>query len=175
MRRGNRIPEGEPRPARLGHRMSQEESAPRIVVRDRRAFAPDGSRRADAEPRSETPGDAPPPGEAPKPAAEAPAASAPDPESAPGDDVRVKQLVSLLFSQAAILVEQMDAAAKESGSTTGRQRAEALEGIQTTIGVLEVLEEKTRGRLGPGDVQLISKALYHLRIAYMERAKAPGK
>ena len=154
--------------------MSQEERPPRIVVRDRRAFAPDGSRRPDAEPRSETPVAAPSAGTDPKAAAEAPRASVPEPESTPGDDVRIKQLVSLLFSQAAILVEQMDAAEQESGSTNGRKRAEALEGIQTTIGVLEVLEEKTRGRLGPGDAQLVSKALYHLRIAYMERAKAPG-
>ena len=155
--------------------MSQEEKAPRIVVRDRRAFAPDGSRRPDTEPRSEAPATTPPIGTDSKPAAEAPPASAPEPESAPGDDVRFKQLVSLLFSQAAMLVEQLDAAQKESGATAGRQRAEALEGVQTTIGVLEVLEEKTRGRLGPGDVNLVSKALYHLRVAYMERAKAPGE
>lgn len=153
--------------------MSQEERAPRIVVRDRRAFASDGSRRPDAEPRSETPAAAPSIDADPKPAAKTAPASAPEPESTPGDDVRMKQLVSLLFSQAAILVEQMDAAEKESGSAGGRKRAEALEGIQTTIGVLEVLEEKTRGRLGPGDASLVSKALYHLRIAYMERAKAP--
>lgn len=152
--------------------MSEEEQAPRIVVRDRRAFAPDGSRRPDAEPRSEPPADAPAPGTEPKPAAEA-SAAAPAPEPEAEEDPRFKQLVSLLFSQAAMLLEQTAEGAEQSGSATGPQRAEALQGLQAVIGLLEVVEEKTRGRLAPGDARLVSQALYQLRLAYMERAKAP--
>ena len=155
--------------------MSEEEKPPRIVVRDRRAFAPDGSRRQDAEPRSESPADAPSIGIQQAPGAEATAASSPAPETAPEEDPRFKQLVSLLFSQAAMLLEQTAEGAEKSGSATGAQRAEAIQGLQAVIGLLEVVEEKTRGRLAPGDARLVSQALYQLRMAYMERSQAPGR
>ena len=152
--------------------MSEEEKTPRIVVRDRRAFAPDGSRRQDVEPRSESPADTPSLEPEPKPAPEAAAASAPPPGPAPDEDPRFKQLVSLLFSQAAMLLEQTAEGADKPGSATGAQRAEAIQGLQAVIGLLEVVEEKTRGRLAPGDARLVSQALYQLRMAYMERAQA---
>lgn len=157
--------------------MSEEEKAPRIVVRDRRAFAADGSRRQDAEPREESPPDPAVSAAEPKPGApgtEAATGSAPQPEDAVADDVRIKQLVSLLFSQAAVLMEQMGKEGTETGPAADAQRAGQLEGVQTTIGILEAIQEKTKGRLGPGDAQLVSNALYHLRIAYMERTRPPG-
>jgi len=154
--------------------MSEEEKAPRIVVRDRRAFASDGSRREDVQPRSESPADAPTLGSEPKPAPGATTAAAPAQGPAPEEDPRFKQLVSLLFSQAAMLLEQTAEGAEKSGSATGAQRAEALQGLQAVIGLLEVVEEKTRGRLAPGDARLVSQALYQLRMAYMERSQAPG-
>lgn len=154
--------------------MSEEEKAPRIVVRDRRAFAADGSRRQDVEPRGESPADAPSLGSEPKPAAEASAESA-APGPGPEEDPRFKQLISLLFSQAAMLLEQAADGAEKSGSAGAPQRAEALQGLQTVIGLLEVVEEKTRGRLAPGDARLVSQALYQLRMAYMERSQAPGR
>lgn len=152
--------------------MSEEEQAPRIVVRDRRAFASDGSRRPDAPPRSEPSPDVPPVGTETKPAA-VPAESAPAPGPAPEEDPRFKQLVSLLFSQAAMLLEQTAEGAEKPGSASGSQRAEALQGLQAVIGLLEVVEEKTRGRLAPGDARLVSQALYQLRMAYMERSHGP--
>ncbi len=153
--------------------MSEEEKAPRIVVRDRRAFAPDGSRRPDAPPRSEPSTDVSPVGTETKPAAAAPAASAPAPGPAPEEDPRFKQLVSLLFSQAAMLLEQTAEGAEKPGSASGPQRDEALQGLQAVIGLMEVVEEKTRGRLAPGDARLVSQALYQLRMAYMERSHGP--
>lgn len=155
--------------------MSEEEKAPRIVVRDRRAFAADGSRRQDAPPRSEPLADASSLGPEPKPAADAPAESAPAAGPAPGEDPRFKQLVSLLFSQAAMLLEQTAEGAEKTGSATAAQRAEAIQGLQAVIGLLEVVEEKTRGRLAPGDARLVSQALYQLRMAYMERSQAHGR
>ena len=151
--------------------MSEEEKAPRIVVRDRRAFAPDGSRRQDVEPRGESPADAASLGSEPKLAPGASTAAVPAQEAAPDEDPRFKQLVSLLFSQAAMLLEQTAEGSEKSGSVTGAQRAEAIQGLQAVIGLLEVVEEKTRGRLAPGDARLVSQALYQLRMAYMERAK----
>ncbi|MXW71459.1 MAG: DUF1844 domain-containing protein [Acidobacteria bacterium] len=160
------------RPVRPGHPMTEEEKAPRIVVRDRRAFAPDGSRRQDVEPRSEPPAEAAALGSEPKPAPGASTAAAPAQEPPPEEDPRFKQLVSLLFSQAAMLLEQTAEGSEQSGPVTDAQRAEATQGLQAVIGLLEVVEEKTRGRLAPGDARLVSQALYQLRIAYMERAKA---
>ena len=159
---------------RPGTRMSEEEKAPRIVVRDRRAFAPDGSRRQDAPPRNESPAGAPSIGTEPTAPAAA-AASAPAREPAPEEDPRFKQLISLLFSQAAMLLEQTADGAEKSGSVAGAQRAEAIQGLQAVIGLLEVVEEKTRGRLAPGDARLVSQALYQLRMAYMERAPTSGQ
>ena len=153
--------------------MSEEEKAPRIVVRDRRAFAPDGSRRPDVESRSEPPADAPALGTAPTPAAQTAAAAAPAPGQAPEEDSRFKQLVSLLFSQAALLLEQTAEGTEKSGPAAGAQRAETIQGLQAVIGLLEVVEETTRGRLAPGDARLVSQALYQLRMAYMERSGTP--
>ena len=158
--------------------MSEEDKAPRIVVRDRRAFASDGSRRQDVEPRSESPADSSSIRTEPKPAAGFPAGAGASPTPATDaetpEDPRFKQLISLLFSQAAMLLEQTAEGAEKSGAASGPQRAEALQGLQTVIGLLEVVEEKTRGRLAAGDARLVSQALYQLRLAYMERAKAPG-
>ena len=136
--------------------MSEEEKSPRIVVRDRRPFAADGARRPGVASRTE------------------PGAAAPDPAGKPKEDPRFKQLVSLLFSQAAVLLEQEPEAGGPSGAAARAQRAEAMQGLQAVIGLLEVLEEKTRGRLAPSDAHLVSQALYQLRMAYMERAQAPG-
>lgn len=155
--------------------MSEEERSPRIVVRDRRPFASDGSRRRDAEPRSEAPGSAPRAAPEPGVSPRAEPGSAPPASAggAPREDPRFKQLVSLLFSQAAMLLEQAPGGGDEPGAA-GAQRAETLQGLQAVIGLLEVLEEKTRGRLAPSDARLVSQALYQLRMAYMERAQAPG-
>ena len=155
--------------------MSEEEPSPRIVVRDRRPFAADGSRRLDAEPRSEVPPPTPPPTPDPGVASRTePGAAAPESAGQPREDPRVRQLVSRLFSQAAVLLEQGPEAGGPSGAAAEAQRAEALQGLQAVIGLLEVLEEKTRGRLAPNDARLVSQALYQLRMAYMERAQAPG-
>ncbi len=151
--------------------MNDEEQAPRIVVRDRRAFARDGSRRPDAEPRESLP---------PEPASPAPKPPAPDrapprgspttaDSAAPAEDPRFKQLVSLLFNQAAVLLDQ-------EGATPGNaSRTEARQGLQTVIALLEWLEEKTRGQLAPADARLIAQVLYQLRMAWMDRAQPPRR
>ena len=177
--------------------MSQEEAAPRIVVRDRRKFSADGSRRDSANPapgkegrreeRREEPTGQPTPasdGAAGKPTempasppAEKPPGEAPSPKAAeapsPKADPRFRQLVSLLFSQAAVLLEAESRTAAE-GKPPPPTDPETLAGLQTVIGLFEVIEEKTRGRLAPGDASLLSQVLYQLRMAYMERAGTPG-
>lgn len=139
--------------------MNDEEKAPRIVVRDRRAFTQDGARRPDAEPR-EAP--APLPREA---EAEARVAGAGSPQA---EDPRFRQLVSFLYSQAVVLLEQEGA---RPGEAT---RAEAQRGLQQVIGLLEWIEEKTRGQLSQADTKVISQVLYELRMAYMNRTRPPN-
>lgn len=155
--------------------MSKEEKTPRIVVRDRRPFAADGSRRAGVESRTEAPASVPPPASEPEVPSRTESGSAPTVDSGETpEDPRFKQLISLLFSQAAMLLEQAPEGGAKPGSESGPQTAEALQGLQAVIGLLEVLEEKTRGRLAPSDARLVSQALYQLRVAYMERTEAPG-
>lgn len=169
--------------------MSDEEKPPRIVVRDRRAFRSDGSRREGVEPpRSADAGvaaairstDARPPEPSPPPPAVSRKPPSSRPEAAPEgpspkEEPRFKQLVSLLFSQAAVLLEQAPEGRKRTGKKPPAASPEILAGLQAVIGLLEVLQEKTRGRLAPGDARLLSQVLYQLRMAYMERAGTPGK
>ena len=159
--------------------MSDEQKAPRIVVRDRRAFARDGSRREGAEPRSRPEEPAVLGNSGARGAPERPSGREPDAapassagSSPPKEEPRFKQLVSLLFSQAAVLLEQGSAEGGKRGDAGG---PEVLACLQTVIGLLEVLDEKTRGRLAGGDARLLSQVLYQLRMAYMERARAPGR
>ncbi len=170
--------------------MSDGEEKPRIVVRDRRAFARDGSRRETPEAPASSPPEVPS-GTSSEPAPKPrPAAAPPSPklESAgtpsldgPSlqEEPRFRQLVSLLFSQAAALLEREPRTAgrtsgKTAGETADAAGSEVLAGLQMVIGLFEVLEEKTRGRLAPGDVRLLSQMLYQLRLAYMERARPPA-
>jgi len=137
--------------------MSNEERDPRIVVRDRRAFNREGERRSDAPPSS---GPAPPPVVEPGPAK--------SDEPASADDPRIQKLVTWLFNQAAVMLEQAPSDAKAS------EAQEVFAGLQALIDMLEGFQEKTRGRLGPGDERLLDRALYQLRMAFMERRDPPA-
>ncbi len=63
-----------------------------------------------------------------------------------------------------------DLADPESG-----QRAEPnLEGAAQMIGILEMLEQKTRGNLTAEERQILEQVLYELRLRFVE-AKSGGK
>lgn len=164
--------------------MSDEEGTPRIVVRDRRAFTREGARRT-PDPASE-PAPSPPstaeeatPTEQPEETSastdpptsdevSAPAASSRD---SPPDDPRFRQLANLLFMQAAAALGPRP---DETAAPSDARRAEILEVLQATIGMLEMLEQKTRGRLSPTDARFLSQVLYQLRMAYVDFSRSPA-
>lgn len=128
---------------------------------------------ADASPpRSppETPPETPPVGETP----------APDPKS----DPRLQQLVFLLLHHADLVVRAAEEAAPPpadggadaaaEGTPPPAAGPEVLEGLQSVIGILEMLEEKTRSRLAEDDSRMLSRVLYQMRMDYIARVGPPG-
>ncbi len=153
--------------------MSNEESPPRIVVRDRRAFTQQGERRSDAPPPS---ADSPPPvigearpGERKRDSAKKNSGrrGKSGPGTAPRDERRVQQLIGMLFNQAVMVLNQTPAGEKDQAAQ------DALAVLQELIDMLEVFQEKTRGRIGPGDERLLDRALYQLRMEFMARRDPP--
>ena len=146
--------------------MSEEEKPIRVV--DRRMFTPDGELRPDFEP-DETP-------EPPKapPTAAPPRSAAPQTPVAPdaGGEGATSQaflaLVSFLATNvyAALGIDAM------TGKTLPRRDPAA---AQQMIEWLVVLEQKSRGNLNFEETDLMSRALYELRMAYVEAVRPPGR
>lgn len=133
--------------------MSQSEDKP-FTVTDRRLFAPDGSRRADAEP-AERP--------APASAAE-PSRPSVEPPSRPsvGESVDFSQFLLSLAAQAGMALQS-------GGGGEAVPPTEALAHARSFIGILEMLEDKTRGRRSAEEDRLLEDLLYELRMAYLGR------
>ena len=154
--------------------MSEDEPKPRIIVRDRRAFTRDGERR-DPDPapaEEETPAAGPESDQGPEAAdaaPETPDESRPEP-GRPDDDPRFRQLVQLLSMQAAMLLDR----SPREGDDAAARRSEALGGLEATIGLLEMLQTKTRDRLSDADDRFLAQVLFQLRMAYMGLAEAPA-
>ena len=146
--------------------VSEEEKPIRVV--DRRMFTPDGELRPDFEP-DETP-------EPPKapPTAAPPRSAAPQTPVAPdtGGEGATSQaflaLVSFLATNvyAALGIDAM------TGKTLPRRDPAA---AQQMIEWLVVLEQKSRGNLNFEETDLMSRALYELRMAYVEAVRPPGR
>ena len=168
--------------------MSEGESRPPIIVRDRRAFTRDGERRAPdpaapdeeaaTDPASESapgvsedaPDSAPPKSGTAADRAPPKSGTAAAETDRPRDDPRFQQLVQLLHMQAAMLLDRRS----EKGGDAEARRAEILAGLEATIGLLEMLQTKTRNRLGETDARFLSQVLFQLRMAYMEISRAPA-
>ncbi len=150
--------------------MSEEESRPRLVVRDRRSFTRSGERRQpDPAPDEAAPTElGSDEATSTEPGPEEPA---PDDAGTPADDPRFQQLVHLLHMQAAML---LDGHADE-GEDAEARRTETLAGLEATIDLLEVIQEKTRDRLGATDERFLSQVLFQLRMAYMRLLQAPAE
>jgi hypothetical protein len=146
--------------------VSEEEKPIRVV--DRRMFTPDGELRPDFE-ADETP-------EPPKapPTAAPPLAAAPQTPTAPdaGAERATSQafltLVSFLATNvyAALGIDAM------TGKTLPRRDPAA---AQQMIEWLVVLEQMSRGNLNFEETDLLSRALYELRMAYVEAVRPPGR
>jgi hypothetical protein len=146
--------------------VTEEEKPIRVV--DRRMFTSDGELRPDFETE-----EAPEPPNAPPAAAPAKPA-APEPPPAPGApaDRATSQafltLVSFLATNvyAALGIDAM------TGKTLPRRDPAA---AQQMIEWLVVLEQKSRGNLTFEETDLLSRALYELRMAYVEAVRPPGR
>ena len=146
--------------------VTEEEKPIRVV--DRRMFTSDGELRPDFE-TEEAP-------ELPKaPPAAAPATpAAPEPPPAPGAPAEratsqaFLTLVSFLATNvyAALGIDAM------TGKTLPRRDPAA---AQQMIEWLVVLEQKSRGNLTFEETDLLSRALYELRMAYVEAVRPPGR
>lgn len=104
---------------------------------------------------------APPAGPAPA----APEAGAPP---GPGEPVGIRDLLSLLISQALAYMGAYP------DPRTG-QAVVALDMARFHIDLLEVVEQKTKGNLTDEESRLLSRALNELRLEYVEIAKAVAK
>jgi len=147
--------------------VSEEEKPIRVV--DRRMFTPEGELRPGFQ--AEEPPEAPEP--PPHEAAPAPApAAASAGSAAAGADRATSQgfvtLLSFLASNvyAALGVDPM------TGKTLSRRDTAA---AQQMIEWLAALEQKTRGNLSFEETDLLSRALYELRLAYVEAVRPPGR
>jgi hypothetical protein len=144
----------------------KEEEKPIRVV-DRRMFTPDGELRPgyETEEVPEPPKAAPTP---PPPAAAPEALPAPDAAGERATSQAFLTLVSFLATNiyAALGIDAM------TGKTLPRRDPAA---AQQMIEWLVILEQKSRGNLHFEETDLLSRALYELRMAYVEAVRPPGR
>lgn len=142
--------------------MAEDEKPIRVV--DRRMFTPEGELRPGFQPEEspEPPKPAAPPAEAPAAAGSRPAG--PDRATSQGFVTLLSFLASNVY--AALGIDPV------TGKTLSRRDTAA---AQQMIEWLAVLEQKTRGNLSFEETDLLSRALYELRMAYVEAVRPPGR
>ncbi len=146
--------------------MSEDEKSIRVV--DRRMFTSDGELRPGFE-ADETPEPEKAPPAAPPPRSAAPQApAAPDAVPERATSQAFLTLVSFLATNvyAALGIDAM------TGKALPRRDPAA---AQQMIEWLVVLEQKSRGNLNFEETDLLSRALYELRMAYVEAVRPPGR
>ncbi len=143
--------------------MTEEEKPIRVV--DRRMFTPEGELRPGFQ-AEEGP-------EPPKPAAPAAAEPAAGSEARPGgaDRATSQGFVTLLSFLASNVYAALGIDPVTGKALSRRDPAAA----QQMIEWLAVLEQKTRGNLSFEETDLLSRALYELRMAYVEAVRPPGR
>jgi hypothetical protein len=151
-----------------------ERDEKRIRVVDRRMFTPEGELRPEfeAEERVSPPEPAPRPTETPRteippPRPEKPRTNAAD--TASGEEPRsdfatmVRSLATTAYSALGLLPDPAG----------GRHRDPMM--ARQMIDWLGVLEQKTRGNLSFEESDFLSRALYELRLAYVEVTRPAGR
>jgi hypothetical protein len=88
-------------------------------------------------------------------------------EPEPGLDVdpAFGNLVIMLASAAAVHFGDL------ADAVSGQRQPVNLEGATQMIGLIEMLEAKTKGNLSAGESRLLSQVLYELRLRYVEVQK----
>jgi hypothetical protein len=129
-----------------------------FTVSDRRHFTPEG------RPRDDGPQASPP--ESPvAPAAEARADAERRPT--PGGRADFSQFIVGLAAQAGALLSAEEL-------PDGVEAGEALEGARSVIAILEMLRDKTAGRLTGPEEALLDDLLFQLRMGYVAKTRAGG-
>ncbi len=150
-------------------RVSEEDKPIRVV--DRRMFTPEGELRPDYQPE-EAP-EPPKTAAAPEPGREAAPPAGPETADAdPTADRATSQAFVTLISFLATNVYHALGLDPMTGKTLSRRDTAA---AQQMIEWLAVLEHKTRGNLNFEETDLLSRALYELRMAYVEAMRPPGR
>jgi Domain of unknown function (DUF1844) len=149
----------------------KEEEKPIRVV-DRRMFTSDGELRPDYE-AEETP--EPPPAPPPPPPSAAPAppsaAAAPPTPGAAGEQATSQAFVTLVSFLATNIYAALGIDAMTGKTLPRRDPAVAKQMIEWLV----TMEQKTRGNLNFEETDLLSRALYELRMAYVEAVRPPGR
>jgi len=155
--------------------MTEEEDKPIRVV-DRRMFTPEGELRPDFQPEDREPS-RPSSREAPATAASPSPEPAAEPEAAgpaagAGPEAREPRtgfgsLVGWIATNAYAALGLLS----DAGGRTHRDVAAA----KQMIDWLAILEQKTRGNLSFEESDFLSRALYELRLAYVEISRRPAK
>lgn len=161
--------------------MTEREEKPIRVV-DRRMFTPEGELRPGFEPEEAS---APPPPPAmpraasPPPPPEAPESTGMESEATPLPPADEPPETSAAPSEFARIVSSLATTAYSAlglladPATGGRHPDLTI--ARQMIDWLGVLERKTRGNLSFEESDLLSRALYELRLAYVEVGRAPTK
>jgi len=144
----------------------QEEKPIRVV--DRRMFTAEGELRLDFEPEevAEAPSSAPSPPPA-EPKAETAPKAEPSPSGAPEPRSAFAALVGWIATNAYSALGLLPDAA-------GRSHAD-LAIARQMIEWLALLEQKTRGNLSFEESDFLSRAIYELRLAFVEVARPNSK
>ncbi len=140
--------------------MSEEKRT--FSVKDRRTFTAEGEVRAQS--------DEPAPADAPVSQAAAPPEPEPEPPGDPeaaemeggGDESLPVDLAGFLMSLAA------------QGMQALMQQPPRLREARALVSILEMLEDKTRGRRTAEESDVLDTLLYQLRMGYLERQRAGG-
>jgi len=138
--------------------MAEHEEKPIRVV-DRRMFTPEGDLRTDFEPEESS--EAPPPQTPPPPAAPA---EAPKTESAPSGAREPRSAFGSLVGWIATNAYSALGLLPDAAGQAHPDLAIARQMIEW----LAVLEQKTRGNLSFEESDFLSRAIYELRLAFVE-------
>lgn len=156
--------------------MNEGDGKPIRVV-DRRMFTPEGELRPDFEPEDSAPEPTPAvPAEGRSVAASAPAPPTSEPSSVPSPETDApapgeprSEFARIVTSLATTAYSALGLLSDPASGSRRRDLAVA----RQMIDWLAVLEQKTRGNLSFEESDLLSRALYELRLAYVEVGRAP--
>ena len=142
--------------------MSQERKS--FTVSDRRHFTSEGEPRHEEEPEA-----------SPAPEAAKPSPPEPTPEPTPLESEEPAFARGAPIPDTADFASFLVSLAAQAGAALQAEKDdEALPAARYLISVLEMLEDKTRGRRTPEEDEVLTTLLYELRMAYVSRTRVGG-